>query len=743
MPDEISLQISTILLNWNRAELLSKTISSYLKTINADYELIVVDNNSEDKSVEVIKAICENHLNHHAILLNKNVGGEALNIGAESARGKYIHFSENDIEYLPGWWEELQNKFEKFPELGLLSPFSPFPEKEIGEIFCVKETRPLVKDGAKIYISDDNVGTTSIIRREIWEKGIQWKSYGDGDTWFPDDGSFSDDVRQKGYLVAYNDRYVVINWGHNITEFKKDPDYYVNNYKSKLWFGVDGFKKRLEEHGYTLLYNSNNGEYKIIPGDRHMDNSSINNSSYSINNADSQPILWDDPNKYARPASIEVYDHYVRFHGYQEYILTRDTLTVAEDLVLQKKLQLLTPYLNIHYLSHRTLLDLGANAGFFCFLAVQNGADHAVAVDMDNQYISMMQTAIEKFKFQNIEVIDTNLTEYKDKADITLALALIHWIYSCTAVYGNLDTAVRKLSQLTKYMLIIEWVDPDDPAVEFFRHIDWNKDHISDAYNITSFENALADNFCRFKMVGEISNTRKMYIAYKTAHFVDLSGNFPLLYPVDMIISRQCLATFNGIEYWSCVYDVGENIVKQASLDLAKHEYKILSRLNSKYFPRVYDLNSADSYSTITMEKIKGSALNDSIPVINETSEAFSIFVQHCLVILNELAQQHITHRDLRADNMIIRDGIPVLIDFGWAISADSSIFTPDTLGAEGKPPDNTYCDIYSMGLILRQVNNRKYPLFDRVIETMVETDISLRITNLAILQALFLHVAE
>ena len=258
--------ISTVLLNWNRIECLSRTVNSYLRTVDTDYELIIVDNNSMDRSKDFIRSICADKPNHHAILLDKNIGGAALNIGADKTIGKYIHFSENDIEYLPGWRKEMISKFDVFPELGQLSPFAPFPQKELGEIFGDKsqDVQPLIKEGRTIYVTSTNCGTTSIIRREIWDKGIRWKSYGKGNIWFPDDGSFSREIRNMGYIVAYSDKYLVINWGHNIKEFLRDTSYYVRNYESKTWFGIEGFKERLKEHGYLLLPLGNDMGYKIV-----------------------------------------------------------------------------------------------------------------------------------------------------------------------------------------------------------------------------------------------------------------------------------------------------------------------------------------------------------------------------------------------------------------------------------------------------------------------------------------------
>jgi len=453
--------------------------------------------------------------------------------------------------------------------------------------------------------------------------------------------------------------------------------------------------------------------------------------------------LCDKPNKYARPPKLELQDGTAIFHGYQEYVLTKNSIRVlSEDVNLQRKQEILIPYFTPRYLKQRTVLDLGSSAGFFCFWALQNGAEKAVAVDMDEAYIEMVEEARNKIGFHGLEVVKTNIMDWDTPADIVLALALVHWVYSCTALFGSLDSIIKKLSQLTRYMLIIEWIDPADPAIEFFRHIEWNKDYVREPYTLEAFERALSQYFVRWSVVGEVSPTRKLYVAFKTEHEIDLSGPLPLLMPKETIISCRRLATYNGIEYWSCVYDGGNVIYKQATLDLAEREAYFISRLDSDYFPRILEVRSEGPWSLITLEKVQGLPLLKAIEQIN-TSFKFLAFVQHCLKLLSELKQKGITHRDIRPDNILVRDGKPVLIDFGWAVSEEMPYFTPQGLGGAERVPDGSFCDVYSMGKVLERVNGGRWPVFDLVIKLMTEPDANLRVTDLNTLELLFTSVAS
>jgi SAM-dependent methyltransferase len=454
-------------------------------------------------------------------------------------------------------------------------------------------------------------------------------------------------------------------------------------------------------------------------------------------------VLCDTPNKFARSPLIELYEHSAVFHGYQEFVLTRDTVSALPvDSNLQAKQTLLAPYFEPRYLRKRTVLDLGANAGFFCFWALQKGAQKAVAVDIDDAYLQMVRDAKTHLEFHDLDVVKANVANQKDPADIVLATALVHWIYSCTALFGCLDAVVEKLARLTNYMLIVEWIDPEDSAIGFFHHTDWNKDAVSAPYDLSTFEKALTNNFKRYRHVGDISPTRRLYVAFNTEHEIDLSAPLPLILPEKALIHSKLLTKNDGAEYWSRVYDGGDVIKKQATLDLAAREAFFLSQLESNYFPKVLAVESEGSFSLLTLEKIDGQLLSKVAGNILATPSSFYSFIQHCLRLLGELAAQGITHRDIRPDNILFRDSKPVLIDFGWAVSDANPYFTPKFLGDIERPQDGSFCDAYSMGKVLKGLNAGRYPEFDLVLDLMVEEDASLRIIDLHILEDLLRVIA-
>jgi glycosyltransferase involved in cell wall biosynthesis len=249
--------ISTVLLNWNRSDLLRSTLRSYLETISVRYELIIVDNGSQDDSPAVIREVCEGRPDVRPLLLSENHGGDALNIGLAQAHGEFLHVSENDIEYLPGWDAELLAKLEVFPEVGQLSVFGLGPDSP-----HYRFGRLLERDRATVLVTSANVGSTSLFRRAIWDAGAKWQSC-PGQFKGPDDVAFSAAVRDAGYVVAWNDRTVIVNHGHTVEEWIGRLPYYIASYSGKPYHGLKGFRERLRAAGYDLIQ-TDDGRWEAV-----------------------------------------------------------------------------------------------------------------------------------------------------------------------------------------------------------------------------------------------------------------------------------------------------------------------------------------------------------------------------------------------------------------------------------------------------------------------------------------------
>ena len=96
--------ISVIVPSYNRAALISKTISSLQNQSYLSYEIIVVDDGSTDNTEEVVNALAD----HRTTYIKKNNAERAAarNFGASRANGEYINFFDSDDIALPNHLEE-------------------------------------------------------------------------------------------------------------------------------------------------------------------------------------------------------------------------------------------------------------------------------------------------------------------------------------------------------------------------------------------------------------------------------------------------------------------------------------------------------------------------------------------------------------------------------------------------------------------------------------------------------------
>ena len=104
---------SIIILNYNGNDFLEDCINSIIKETHTPYEIIVVDNDSPDKSGEIFS---KKYSTIKFILNKKNVGvPEGLNIGIRNASGEFVVLLNNDLIVAPNW---LDNFFKAYQVTG-------------------------------------------------------------------------------------------------------------------------------------------------------------------------------------------------------------------------------------------------------------------------------------------------------------------------------------------------------------------------------------------------------------------------------------------------------------------------------------------------------------------------------------------------------------------------------------------------------------------------------------------------
>ena len=105
-------------------------------------------------------------------------------------------------------------------------------------------------------------------------------------------------------------------------------------------------------------------------------------------------------------------------------------------------------------LSGKTLLDVGCNAGFYCFEAARRGAERVVGVDAQRHLVRQARFVgralqLPSVSFEKVSVYDLDPAALGGQFDITLALGLV---YHCK----HLVLALERLFAVTRELLILE-----------------------------------------------------------------------------------------------------------------------------------------------------------------------------------------------------------------------------------------------------------------------------------------------
>lgn len=109
MSDKSNPHVSVVMAVYNGARFLKETMESILNQSFQDFELIIVDNCSQDDSVALIRSYHDPRIK--LIVNDKNLGQtKALNVGLRNCRGKFIARMDADDVALPKRLE-LQMKF--------------------------------------------------------------------------------------------------------------------------------------------------------------------------------------------------------------------------------------------------------------------------------------------------------------------------------------------------------------------------------------------------------------------------------------------------------------------------------------------------------------------------------------------------------------------------------------------------------------------------------------------------------
>lgn len=201
---------SIVALSFNRPEHLAKSLLSLHANTLFPYELIVVDDASQNALTRQLlySMVEQGRVSTVVFGCGRNLGiGAGINRGFSVARGDYLLKMDADIEYKEGWLTEATELLDTFPEIGMLGLFHYY----LDPCHCEKEhIEYREKQGRKVEIVNDFVGSCMVMRREVYEKNGPFIE--EGKT-FSEDVAYKEMLQQWGYLLGLPLEDKVVNVG--------------------------------------------------------------------------------------------------------------------------------------------------------------------------------------------------------------------------------------------------------------------------------------------------------------------------------------------------------------------------------------------------------------------------------------------------------------------------------------------------------------------------------------------------
>jgi len=235
-----AMKVSVIILTYNRAKLLPIAINSVLVQTYQDFDIIVVDDASNDNTREVVYAIDEPRIRYIRNEVNKGESA-SRNIGVRACSSELITFLDDDDEWLPQKLELQIRAFEKGKkDVGLIYTGLKMVDTDSGAV--LSEVKPKKSgDLSSAILTKNWIGTPSsvMIKRHcinavgLFDENIVFGP--DWDMW----------IRiSKHYLIEFIDV--------PLLKYRIHNNRLSSNYKARIQ-GWETIRKK-----YRLEYNRNN-----------------------------------------------------------------------------------------------------------------------------------------------------------------------------------------------------------------------------------------------------------------------------------------------------------------------------------------------------------------------------------------------------------------------------------------------------------------------------------------------------
>ena len=233
-------KVSIIIVNHNGKTLLEKCLGSLFKVNYENFEVILVDNNSTDDTVEFVT---KNHPSIILLKLNSNKGfAEPNNIGSKIATGKYLLFLNNDTIVTPSFISEMVPVIENDNKIAICQSLLLKPDQSIDSSGDFIDHLGVVYNSTKkiddIREISSARGASMLVRKNIFDilEGFDEKFY----------VSFEDvDLGWRAWMIGYKvvltPKSIVYHIGGQTIKSKK-PEIAFHGFKNQLSMKITNFE---------------------------------------------------------------------------------------------------------------------------------------------------------------------------------------------------------------------------------------------------------------------------------------------------------------------------------------------------------------------------------------------------------------------------------------------------------------------------------------------------------------------
>ena len=247
--------VSFVIVNWNTRDYSVQCIRSLYDHLGyMEFEILFVDNGSDDGSVEAIAA---QFPDVNVVSLPENVGfAKGVNIGVRECTGDYICLLNSDVEMIDESFKDIYENFRENKKVGICGPKLLFENLEMQYSckrypslwieFCTSSGLNKLFPKSGIFASnhmtefdhdqmkevDSLVGACLLVRRDVFrEVGLLDESF----FMYGEETDFCRRAKMAGWKILFDPSARIIHYGGVSSD--RDPDRFVKEYhRSAIYF---------------------------------------------------------------------------------------------------------------------------------------------------------------------------------------------------------------------------------------------------------------------------------------------------------------------------------------------------------------------------------------------------------------------------------------------------------------------------------------------------------------------------